>query len=490
MTTTFRNRLATLCMLLLTATPALGAVQQAEALLKRVAQAMGGEPVQSIKYTAEGSGYTFGQAYVPDMPWPAITVHSQVRVINYETGSMQEEITISRAEPKGGGGYPLSGQQKNEQYVSGAAAWNVVGGNPVAGPRFVVDRTHQLWITPHGVVRAALKNGAKVAFVQRDGKPLAAVSFAQEGVFKAVAFVNADNLIERVESRVPEPVLGEVSVVTTYSNYRDFGGIRFPSLIRQWQGGMPTLEVEVKEVVANPPADIAIPDPVRSATERVTADKVADGVWFIGGGSHNSVAIEMNDHMVLVEAPLNDGRTLPVIAEVKRLAPGKPIRYVINTHQHHDHAGGLRAAAAEGATIVTQAANRPYFEKAFATPATIRPDALAQSKAKPKFMEVKDRHEMTDGTRTLVIERITDSVHNDSFLMVYLPKEKLLIEADAYTPLAPTAQPPATPNANHVNLIENIERRNYAVERILPLHGRVVPVADLYTTAKKTPKGT
>jgi len=192
--------------------------------------------------------------------------------------------------------------------------------------------------------------------------------------------------------------------------------------------------------------------------------------------------------MVLVEAPLNDGRAVPVLQEVAKLAPGKPLRYVINSHQHHDHAGGLRAAAAEGATIVTQAANRPYLEKAFSTPVSIKPDRFAQKKAKAKFLEVKDQHTMTDGTRTIEIQRINDSVHNDTFLMVYLPKEKILIEADAYTPLPPNAQPLATPNANNVNLVENIEKKKLAVDKILPLHGRVVPAADLYATAKMTPK--
>jgi hypothetical protein len=95
---------------------------------------------------------------------------------------------------------------------------------------------------------------------------------------------------------------------------------------------------------------------------------------------------------------------------------------------------------------------------------------------------------VSDGTRTLDILRIADSVHNDTFLMVYLPKEKLLIEADAYTPLPPNATAPATPNANNVNLIANIERMKLSVDKILPLHGRVVPTSELYTTAKATPK--
>ena len=93
---------------------------------------------------------------------------------------------------------------------------------------------------------------------------------------------------------------------------------------------------------------------------------------------------------------------------------------------------------------------------------------------------------MSDGARTVEIHRITDSVHNDTFLMVWLPKERLLIEADAYTPRPPNAPPPDKPDANNVNLIKNVERLKLSSERILPLHGRVVPTQELYTTAKAT----
>lgn len=460
----------------------------ADALLRRAATAMGANDLKTLRYSAEGIGYTFGQAFAPNDPWPKINVHSQVRTINYENGSMREEFVLSRAEPKGGGGYPLSGEQRNDWYVSGAYAWNVVGGNTQPGARFVSVRTHQLWITPFGALKAAMRNKGDLQFQTRNGKSLAAVSFTEPGKFTATVYFNDDYLIERVDSRAPDPVLGIVPTVTTFSDYRDFGGIKHPSRIRQSQSGHPVLDVTVKEVQPNAAADIKLPEAVRDATERVTTEKVADGVWFIAGGSHNSVAIEMKDHLVLVEAPLNDGRTGPVLAEVKKLAPGKPIRYAINSHSHFDHSGGLRTAAAEGATIVTQAGAKAYFEKAFAVKNTIGEDQFTKSGRKAKVVGVNDKMTMTDGARTLEILRITGGPHSDTFLMVYLPKEKLLIEADAYTPLAPNAQPPATPNANNVNLIENIERRKLVIDRILPLHGRVVPVAELYRTASRTPK--
>jgi glyoxylase-like metal-dependent hydrolase (beta-lactamase superfamily II) len=461
------------------------AQDSAAAVLKRTSAAMGAP--NTIRYAGEGTGWTFGQAYKPGMPWPKIDIQSQARTINYATGSMREEIAFSRGEPRGGGGYPLSGQQRNDQYLSGDFAWNQVAVASNPGPRFVIDRTHQLWITPHGVMNAALRNNATVRWVPANGKSLAAVSFTEPGKFSATAFINDDYLVERVESRLPDPVLGEVSATTIYSNYRDYGGVKFPGRIQQSQGGHPTLDLTVKEVQPNAAADIQVPDNVRTAAERVTAEKVADGVWFIAGGSHNSALIEMKDHLILVEAPLNDGRTAPVIAEVKKLAPGKPIRYVVNSHNHFDHSGGLRAAAAEGATVIAQAESKAYFERALATRGQIAPDLLTKSGKKATVRPVNDSMTLTDGARTVELRRITGGPHTETFLMVYLPKERLLIEADAYTPLAPNAKPPATPNANNVNLIENIERQKLAVDRILPLHGRVVPLADLYTTAGRTP---
>lgn len=465
--------------------PGAGFAQDAGGVLKRASQVMGGADLKSVRYTTEGIGFSFGQAYKPGMPWPKINVHRQIRTINYETASMREEITLSRAEPMGGGGYPPVAQQRNDQFVSGDYAWNQGPAGPVAGPRFVSDRVHQLWITPHGAVKAAIRSNAALKWRTEGGKSLAAVSFAVPGSLGATVLINEDFLVERVESRLPDPVLGDVAVVTTYSDYRDFGGVKFPTRIRQSQGGHPVLDVTVKEVQPNAPADIALPDAVKSAAERVTTDKVAEGVWFVAGGSHNSAVIEMKDHLVLIEAPLNDARSGAVIDEVKKLAPGKPIRFVVNSHSHFDHAGGLRRAVAEGATIVTQATNKAYYEKAFANPNRIKPDMMAQSGKKAAFRTVDDKLELSDGSRTLQVLRITQSTHSDTFLMVYLPGEKLLIEADAYTPLPPNAAAPTPPNPNNVQMVENLERRKLAVDRILPLHGRVVSVTDLYAAVGK-----
>src|SRR3954467_13035294 len=115
-------------------------------LSARAAKAMGADRLTTLRYAGEGTGYTFGQAYVPEGAWPKITLHSVTRSIDYAGGAMREEVVLSRAEPLGGGGYPLAGQQRNDQYLSGELAWNQAGTTATPGPRFVAERTHQLWI--------------------------------------------------------------------------------------------------------------------------------------------------------------------------------------------------------------------------------------------------------------------------------------------------------------------------------------------------------
>jgi glyoxylase-like metal-dependent hydrolase (beta-lactamase superfamily II) len=192
------------------------------------------------------------------------------------------------------------------------------------------------------------------------------------------------------------------------------------------------------------------------------------------------VAIDQIDHIAIVEAPLNEARSEAVIAKAKELIPNKPIYYLINTHAHFDHAGGLRTFVDEGAAIVTHQPNQAYFEKAWAAPHKINPDRLAKSNKAPHFVGFTGKHVLTDGKRPIEIHSIAGNGHNDAFVLVYLPNEKILVEADAYTPTPANVPPPAKPNPYSVNLYENIQKLNLNVDKIAALHGpRVVTLADL-----------
>ena len=466
-----------------------GGSQDASAVLDKANRAMGAATVQSIRFAGSGTGATYGQAHQPNLQWPRLNYSSFSRLMDYDNAAMREEFARSRAEATGGGAVPLmgEGEQRAVALVRGDQAWNLVGPAPQPAPVALDTRIHDLWTSPHGVLKAAMKNKATASSVLEAGKAYSVLSFTEPGRFSARAYVNDQGLVERVDSRLPNHVVGDSSVVTTYSGYRDAGGAQFPSRISQTQEGVPVMDLEIKEVQVNAPADIAVPELIRVFAERAASEPAADGVWFIGGGSHNSVAIEMRDHVILIESPLYDGRAAAVIAEVKRLVPGKPIRYVVNSHHHFDHSGGVRAAVSEGATLITSAGAVPFFQRALSNPNSIKADMLGKSGKAAKVEGVAGKRVLTDGSRNVELHLIGDSVHANGFVMAYLPAEKLLIQADAFTPGAPGSPPPAKANGNHLNLIDNIERLGLKVERILPLHGRMVPVTELYAAAGKKP---
>ncbi len=468
--------LVILCVLM----PRLGHGQEAKAVLDSVTKAMG--DVKSLQYAGSGANFAFGQSVAPGALWPRFNVKSYSRMVNYDTPAMRDEIVRTQAEPgaRGGGGIPLAGEQRQNLMVSGTQAWNQIGENPPAPAlAAVADRLHQLWITPHGVIKAAMKHNATVQAQTEGGKKMTTISFMVPGQLKVKALVNERNLVEKVDSWNTNPVLGDMLTETTYADYKDFGGVQFPTKITQKQGGFPTLDLTVSEVKPNAPVDIQVPDNVRQASVKVETDKVADGVWFLTGGTHNSVLVEMNDHLVVIEGPQDDARATAVIAEVKKTVPNKPIKYVVNSHQHFDHTGGLGAFIAEGATVITHDVNKAFFEQSFAAPRTVQPDKLAQSGKKAMVEGMQDKRVLSDGTRTLELYRIQGTIHDDGIIMAYLPKEKLLVEADVYTPAAPNTAPPAQPSPLQVNLYDNIERLKLTVDQILPLHGRKVPLTEL-----------
>jgi glyoxylase-like metal-dependent hydrolase (beta-lactamase superfamily II) len=460
--------------------PGLVLGQETKAVLDGVTKSMG--DVKSLQYAGSGANYAFGQNVAPGTPWPRFNLKSYTRIVDYDTPAMRDEFVRTQADPtaRGGGGIPLVGEQRQLQAVSGTYAWNQVGENPpTPALAAVADRLYQLWITPHGVIKAAMKNNATVETQTEGGKKMTVISFAVPGQLKAKAFVNDRNLVEKVESWNTNPLLGDMPTETTYADYKDFGGVQFPTKIAQKQGGFPTLDVAVNEVKPNAPVDIQVPDNVRQASVKVETDKIADGVWYLTGGTHHSVLVEMNDYLLVIDGPLNDARALALIAEAKKTVPNKPIKYVVNTHHHFDHAGGLGAFVAEGATIITHDVNKTFLEQSLAAPRTVQPDKLAQSGKKATVEGMQDKRVLTDTTRTVELYLIKGTVHDDGIIMAYLPKEKLLVEADVYIPAAPNAAPPAQPNPNNVNLYDNIERLNLAVDQILPMHGRKVPLAEL-----------
>ena len=447
--------------------------------LQASVDALGAAKLKSIEFSGTGRWYQFGQAPSTTTAWPPFDVSSYTATIDYDKAAARVQITRKQV-VEAGRLRPAPVEQKADQYVSGTYAWNV-GGNPATAqpqPAALEERVTEIWTTPQGFLKAAQSNNASVSSTASGLE----VSFTI-GSNHYVGAINKQNQVERVRTWIDNPILGDTLVEYTYLDYKISNGISFPAHIVRVQGGYPVLDLNISSVTANAPANISVPNEVSTAPAPkvvVTADQLAPGVFYLKGGTHHSVAIEQNDHVILVEAPLNEARSEALIAKIKEIIPGKPIQFVVNTHQHFDHSGGLRTFVDAGATIVTHQVNKAYYEKVWAGQHTINPDRLAKSQKVAKFKTFTDEYELTDGHRLVEIYQIANSGHDDAFALVYLPAEKILIEADAFTPTAVGAPLPSPVNPYTVNLYDNIQRLNLNVDQIAALHGpRVTKLDDL-----------
>ena len=453
--------------------------QDANTVIANALKSMG--DLRTVEYSATGYDFVLGQNYSGASPWPRFVNKSYTRLIDFQTPASRVDRVRMQGEnpPRGGGQQPVIGEQTQNQTI-------VVNANTPWAQQL------EIWMMPHGFLKAASANNATVRQQTIAGKKYNVLTFIGQNKAPVMGFVNDQNLVERVETRIDNAFFGDMVFESAYSDFRDFGGVKFPMHIVQRQGGHPIFDLTVANVKVNAPVTIQAAQgrgaaaPAAAAGTAATAlpvEKLGEGVYLILGG-YACLAIEFKDHIVVIEGPQSEARATAVIAEAKRLIPNKPIRFVVNTHAHIDHSSGLRAFVAEGATIITHQSNKAYLEKVLNAPHTLVPDAMTTSKRKPKFDTAAERRVLTDGNRIVELHHMQEFGHQEGMLLVYLPKEKILLEADAYNP---PAQPPTGPAAvispYNLSLLDNIARLKLEVERIIPVHyaadNRIVKMAEV-----------
>ena len=460
----FAAKAVTMTMTLACALPA-----HAEGILDVAASRLGIENISSLEYQAHGRYYQFSQAPAPGLPWPPFDVPRYTATLDFAHGAVQAKYhRVQVQEP--GRARPHS-EATMDQYFMDGVTWNLAPG-PTAIPANLAERQAELWASPQGFVKAARVH---LATTEPRGE-LTRVRL-KVGRYQYEGDIDSNGEVLAVRGFMPSPVLGDTPIEFRYSGYRDFDGVRFPSRIERIAGGLPWYELTVTAVRVNSAQAFAIPPEVVANQSPVTAGveitELAPGVFNFGGTSHNSVVVEQSRGLVVIEAPLDEARSKAVLAAIAARFPSRPVRYVVNTHSHFDHAGGLRTYAARGVTVVTHKRNAAYYRGAWRAPRTLEPDELAANPRRPRFRTFTDRLVLDDAQRPIELHAITGSGHHDAFALAWLPRQKLLVEGDAWTPTPPGAKPPAVVNPLWLNLRDNIERLGLDVQWVQPLHGAV-----------------
>jgi glyoxylase-like metal-dependent hydrolase (beta-lactamase superfamily II) len=442
--------------------------------LDRAASALGVDAIQSLEFEAGGRYYQFGQAPAPELPWPAFEVTGYTATLDYARAAVHAKYRRVQVQEPGRSRPPTD--QTQDQYAAGGFSWNLTPA-PTSIPTNLAERNAELWTSPQGFVKAARAHAAVVKPAPGGG---ATVTFTIDRVFRYEGLVSAAGDVLRVRTFMDSPVTGDTPAEWRFSEYRDFGGVRFPARIERVIASLPWYDLTVTAVRTNTASAFTVPPEVAAAPVPVVTDvktqELAPGAIFVTGTTHNSVVVDQAGGLIVVEAPLNEPRSEAVLAKIRELFPGRTIAGVINTHTHFDHAGGLRTYVDAGVPVITHARNAAYYARAWAAPRTLAPDRLAASKRKPEFRTFTTKLVLPDARNPIEIHAIAGSGHNDAFAMVFLPKAGLLVEGDAWTPAATR---PATPSPLWVNLHENIQRLGLGVQRIAPLHGTLQTIDDL-----------
>jgi glyoxylase-like metal-dependent hydrolase (beta-lactamase superfamily II) len=463
------------------------AAQDATSVIGAASKAMGADGLNSIVYSGSAATGNFGQSKTIAGPLATTKVTNYTRAIDLsQPASRASGTTMPPAIP---GAPPPQPGTLNQNITPAATAWT---------------QQLEIWITPWGFLKGAAANNATVRAQKTGGKAYNVVSWspAQKSPsgqpYRVIGYINDQNMIERVETWVEHPVVGDLHVNTSYSNYQDFSGLKVPTRIVQTRADLQTFEATLTTATANPPNLKELmtpptpgpggppPPPPGGAAPppAVQSEKLADGVYRITGG-YVALAVEFKDHVVVLEGGQSEARGLAVIAETKRVIPNKPIRYVVNTHAHFDHASGLAPFAAEGITIITHQNNKSYLEKALSMPRTLAGDSLAKANRKPKVEAAGDKRVLRDDTRTIELHHIKNLEHSDGMLVALLPAQKILFTGDFNVP---AQNQPVSPSIT--TLVQNIDRLKLDFEAHVLVHppnpDRPMTKADLMELAKRT----
>jgi glyoxylase-like metal-dependent hydrolase (beta-lactamase superfamily II) len=423
----------------------IGAVaQNAGPVIASASKAMGVDNLNSITFSGTARNGAFGQSKAIGDPMGAVNVTQitqYTRTINFGRPGDQASL-VSRAtgptQPPTVPGAPAPMPGVFNQNITGQQATTNWG------------QALNVTLTPWGFLKAAAAGNATVR--QQGGQQV--VSFSPAGfkspsgqTYTVTGYINNQNLVTKVETHVDHAVVGDLLVEFEYSNYQNRMGVQVPSNIVQKQAGLTTFDAAISSATPNPTnltelltppppparggAPAPAPAPAAAAPAAPPVEKLGDGAFKIGG-NYASLAVDMGDHILVIESGQSDARGMAVMAAAKQAIPNKPIRFVVNSHPHFDHASGLAAAVAEGATLLTHNNNEVVLERLLSGPRTLIGDSLSKvSNRRTNVVTGVGDRDVRRGTNGKVVELVRiPNEHSDGMLAVFLPAEKVLWSAD------------------------------------------------------------
>jgi len=338
---------------------------------------------------------------------------------------------------------------------------------------------------------------------------LPAVAYADGPNKYIIIFDRGTKLPAAVRTRDEDNIWGDSNYDMVLSDWKTVGGAKVAYTRSFRLGSMEVQRLTYKEITANAPiapATFVVPDAVKAAAKPPATSNVpyqwvlrriflgrftdSDAIYFppggsfklvelapnvqmVQGGGANNLIVNMKDGLAVFDAPTDEGQSKWVIDAAKAKYPGKPIKYLVLTHHHMDHTGGMRAFAAEGATVIVPSPDKAYFEQVIKAPHTLEPDAQQKAMKPATVQEVKDTFSIKDDTAEINLYNIPNP-HVDGFLLIHVVKDNILWVTDLISPRGPIGRNPAT-----VAVGEALRKHNITGATIAGGHGATAKQADI-----------
>ena len=309
-----------------------------------------------------------------------------------------------------------------------------------------------------------------------------------DGILYRVYVQDSSHLISKLEFTEAHPRYGDLDREQIFSDYREVGNLKLPFSVVYKDMGEVAQVREWSEISVNDELQeylFEIPEAIRESVQslaqteaiQMTPTELAPGVYFGETKGMNSMWVEFEDFVVVVEGPNNEKQSLETLRQIRETIGEKPIRYLVTTHHHEDHNGGIRTYAAQGTIIITHLKSEPAIREHLAYPFTLEPDRFAQSRQEPQIESITDRKTISDGTRNLEVVHVP-TAHADSNLLIYLPRERVVFESDMFTILRGETGTPMAP-APAKALYDAVTQAGWKVNQIVPGHGRLLQWSEL-----------
>lgn len=435
--------------------------QDAKAVIAEAARTMSAENLTSVSLTGTAAYGNFGQSRTLSFGLASTTIRGYTRTLDFARG-MAHSVGVA-APPGAPNGVPPG---PFDDLITSASPG---------------IRQLEIWTTPWGFLRGAAAASKLTLKTQTvDDVRYRVVSWttpfaaASGRPYTIAGYISPEMTVDKVQTWIDHPLMGDLEAMFTYRGYQEVAGFKVPTKVAQRNIGMEVYIADFTFASINPPNLDELLQPSRPAIPApaplpMASAPLAPGVHLVSGG-YDALVVELKDSVVILGGGGDEARGLALVAEARRLVPGKRITHAVNLHGHFDHAMVLPAFASAGIEILTDDPNRYFLQESLNIPRTLVGDVFAKSKRRAKVEGVIEKQVLGDAARSVELHHLKQIPHADGMLAAWLPRERILFVSDIEPP---AAGEPLTPST--AALWQNIARLGFDFETFLTNGPRSLP---------------